>query len=162
MNRKIIIKVTEVQHKLSGLGNLTYTYEQNGIPKLTILIESLDKEIKFINNKAREVFDDMANDNTYLLEIVKNIVSDIIGIPLFRMFENTNKSEVAWSRYLIWYFMVRKLGLTVTESGRLFGRHHSTVIHGLAEFEKEDKFMHPIHRNWKNKFMQKLKEKDLL
>jgi chromosomal replication initiation ATPase DnaA len=57
--------------------------------------------------------------------------ADRTGIPAERLMERTRKAEIVMFRQVYWsYLSEHRVG--VMEMGRMFGRNHATVIHGIG------------------------------
>ena len=53
-----------------------------------------------------------------------------LGIPFEEIMGRSRKAEVVMARQVWWWFL-RDLSFGYSEIGRMFGRDHSTVIHGV-------------------------------
>lgn len=58
------------------------------------------------------------------------------GIRLSDWFGNTRFRSVAWPRQDFWRELYETTNLTLPQIGRLFGRDHSTVLHGIRASER--------------------------
>ena len=58
------------------------------------------------------------------------------GIPISVFFGKTRTRPVAWPRQDCMAMLRRKAGANVSTIGRIFGRDHTTVIHGIRASEQ--------------------------
>lgn len=58
------------------------------------------------------------------------------NIPLSDFFGKTRTRPVAWPRQDCMAMLRRKTGANVSTIGRIFGRDHTTVIHGIRASEQ--------------------------
>jgi len=162
MNRKIITTITEKQHNLVGLGNITYTYTRNGKPTMRINIENGGRDILCINEKAEKIFREIDIEIDNDIEVVKNIAAHSCGIQLFRIYERSRQTDIIFARYCIFWYLKNIKLKGVSNIGNMFNMNHATIIYGLKMFDMDDKFMSKEHRRYKSIFLGKLKERKLL
>ena len=71
---------------------------------------------------------------------------------------NSRKRESAYQRWYLYEFLKNNTFLTLEEIGKLFDRDHSTVLHGLKEFQKfkdDEQFFYTcykVHKRFPMKF----------
>lgn len=83
--------------------------------------EALETEIltdSIVENQARTV------------EFIKSIVCKKYGYPNTSVLsQNTRKGDIKNMRYVCMYLLKKNTHLGIIKIGRLFGKHHSTVVH---------------------------------
>lgn len=75
-------------------------------------------------------------DQRDLLELVKRHVDISPGVSVGDVCGRGRTKTVAATRRAIWIDM-RDMGLSLTEIGRLFGRHHTSILQGVNEARRE-------------------------
>ena len=75
----------------------------------------------------RKQYEDAPKDilNRYLIEAAKRY-----GYGLKSVYSNSRKREVVMIRYVAMYQLHKVIGLSSMLVGKMFGRDHSTVLHG--------------------------------
>ena len=63
------------------------------------------------------------------------LVSQQTGITIDEMICHIRKSEYVKARYLAFVMLYRYCDISLSNIGKLFDRDHTTVIHGIREFE---------------------------
>jgi len=161
MSRKMniiqYVEMEENEHGLIGIGKIRYKYvSNNSHHTLTITIPLVDKVIEYTGTKAKNVYYKIIND-THLdtVNLIKRIACDSVGIPIIRLKEKSRKQEVVWARNLVFWYVNKYLRYSLSVSGQLFGMNHATVIHGIREINKENKYQKEIHQLWKKRFLDK-------
>jgi chromosomal replication initiation ATPase DnaA len=62
-------------------------------------------------------------------------VSKVMGVSVEALTSESHATKVARARYMVMRLM-RDRSATLQAIGRLTQRHHSTVLHGLSEYER--------------------------
>lgn len=63
------------------------------------------------------------------------LVSNLTGITVEEMTCRIRKGEFVKARYLAFVMLYRYCDISLSKIGKLFGRDHTTVLHGIREFE---------------------------
>ncbi len=157
MKRVQYIEMVDNEHGLVGIGRISYNYTyDNNKHKLIIKLYSVDKEIIYVGEKAKNVYYRMINDtHKETVNLVKRIACDAVGIPLVRIKEESRKKEVVWARNMVFWYVNKYLGYGVADSGMLFKKNHATAIHGIKEFKKEHKYQTTNQIMWSKMFIDK-------
>lgn len=75
--------------------------------------------------------------NDYAMD-AKSIIqkaADYSGFSYDDMMGKWRLREIAVTRHVVWYFMRYKMGMTLKEIARLFGKDHSSIIHGVRKVD---------------------------
>lgn len=62
------------------------------------------------------------------LELIKNVTEDVTGMNIKR---NDRKRDVVIARYIYFNLAKNLTGKTMTSIGKVVGRNHATVLHGI-------------------------------
>lgn len=62
----------------------------------------------------------------------------LCGVEQFRFFLPDRSQEVVRARNLAWW-LLRRTGLSYSQIGRAFKMHHTSVLHGVRELERQMK-----------------------
>jgi len=62
------------------------------------------------------------------LELIKNVTEDVTGMNIKR---NDRKRDVVIARYIYFNLAKELTGKTMTSIGKVVGRNHATVLHGI-------------------------------
>ena len=67
-------------------------------------------------------------------------------IQIEKLDTNNRKREIVYKRFYMFAYLRKTYGYSLQRIGRLFGRHHATIMHGIKEYEyfKEDKLFQEI------------------
>tara|TARA_R100001129_G_scaffold20995_2_gene13392 strand:- start:1586 stop:1987 length:402 start_codon:yes stop_codon:yes gene_type:complete len=92
------------------------------------------------------------------------IAKEINEIAKVDVFENTRKKEVVEARSLLSFILYKYQKMTLQEIGNLYkekGRsgNHTTVLHSINSFEKNNKYNNKIQR-WLLKITRQLRDID--
>ena len=92
------------------------------------------------------------------------IAKEINKIAKVDVFQNTRKREVVEARSLLSFILYKYEKMTLQEIGNLFkqkGRsgNHTTVLHSIKSFEKNNKYNNKIQR-WLLKITRQLRDID--
>ena len=92
------------------------------------------------------------------------IAKEINKIAKVDVFQNTRKKEVVEARSLLSFILYKYEKMTLQEIGNLFkqkGRsgNHTTVLHSIKSFEKNNKYNNRIQR-WLLKITRQLRDID--
>ena len=92
------------------------------------------------------------------------IAKEINKIAKVDVFQNTRKKEVVEARSLLSFILYKYEKITLQEIGNLFkqkGRsgNHTTVLHSIKSFEKNNKYNNRIQR-WLLKITRQLRDID--
>ena len=92
------------------------------------------------------------------------IAKEINKIAKLDVFQNTRKREVVEARSLLSFILYKYEKMTLQEIGNLFkqkGRsgNHTTVLHSIKSFEKNNKYNNRIQR-WLLKITRQLRDID--
>ena len=66
-----------------------------------------------------------------VFEGVCDLISGEFGVPRDALLSRLRTAEVSEARQAAYYILRKRYGLTFAQIGRLFGRNHSTVLHGV-------------------------------
>lgn len=157
MKKVQYIEMNDNEHGLIGLGNISYNYTyDNNRHLLIIRLHSVDKDIEYVGNKAKNVYYKMINDtHKETINLVTRLACDAVGIPLIRIKEKSRKQEVVWARNMIFWYVNKYLHYSLALAGQLFDKDHATVIHGIREFNKPDKYQKENRKIWSKIFIDK-------
>ena len=157
MKKVQYIEMDDNEHGLIGVGNISYNYTyDNNRHLLIIRLHSVDKDIEYVGNKAKNVYYKMINDtHKETINLVTRLACDAVGIPLIRIKEKSRKQEVVWARNMIFWYVNKYLRYSLAVTGQLFDRDHATVIHGIREFNKPDKYQKENRILWNKIFIDK-------
>jgi chromosomal replication initiation ATPase DnaA len=70
------------------------------------------------------------------VERIQNAVADFYGVERFHMRSVWRHQKVAWPRQRAMWLAKKLLDKPWTDLGRLFGRDHSTIIHGVRSVDQ--------------------------
>jgi chromosomal replication initiator protein len=76
-------------------------------------------------NKSNEI----RTDN-----IIKD-VCDVYGIELNELFSNARHRILVEPRQVLFYILHKKLNIPCQKVGKIFGKHHATVLHGANQMK---------------------------
>lgn len=155
--------MTDIESGLIGTGKISYTYSVNNSKyKLIITWHLLEKEIVYTGIKAKNIYHRMINDtHQETLNLVKRLACDAVGIPLIRISEKTRKQEVVWSRNMVYWYANKYFKYTLHLCGEIFNKDHATALHGIREFNKQNKYQKENQQLWKKIFIEKCINKNL-
>lgn len=157
MKRKQIIQMNDREHGLRGIGDITYTYTNNGKNHtLEIHLHLIDKVLRYEGEEAKRNYFFLIRDGDKdKIDLIKRIASDAIGIPVIRLKENNRKKEVVWARNLIMWYVHKYMGYTLSDAGAIFNKDHSSVIHSIKRIDTPDKYLAEYQKTSKNTFLSK-------
>lgn len=164
MKGRQYVEMNEHETGLPGVGNITYDYQYgNNRCSLTITFHSLDKVIRYTGKKARLFYFRMINDtHKETIHLVKRLACNAVGIPLFRLNDNSRKKETVWARFMVMWYIKKYLNFSYYDSGRVFNKDRGTALHGVREFNKESKYQTDNQIFWKSLFLKKCANNSLL
>jgi len=159
-----IIEIPESDHGLIGLGIIKYTYKYNSIfVELKIHIESVNQEIILSGDEAKNKWFNINDDSDKsIINHVKKLAADSCGISFIKLKDKCRDEELVWARYLVMWYAKKYLNYSFNKAGKIFGKGHSLAIHAYDEIKKEDRHIKNDQRIWRNIFLRKLKEYDLI
>jgi chromosomal replication initiation ATPase DnaA len=163
MKIKQYIEMVDTEHGLIGAGLISYKYTaDNGNHRLVIYFHLINKEIIYTGIKAKNIYHRMINDtHIETLNLIKRLACDSVGIPIIRIKEKSRKREVVYARNMVFWYVNKYLKYSLAVTGQLFDKDHSTAIHGIREFNKDNKYLTEDQRLWKKVFIQKCIDKNL-
>lgn len=91
-------------------------------------------------DEIKTIVNDVIHVNLPIDDIVKktiDIVSEIYGITPEEITSKSRTQTVSTARNVCMYVIKALTGITLNETGKIFGKNHSTVINSIANIEKE-------------------------
>ncbi len=73
----------------------------------------------------------MKSNRTGTFEAIKNQIAEINNVDVDNLLSKTRKHELVRVRCMAYNILYYKYGASLSQIGRIFGRHHATIIHGL-------------------------------
>jgi len=164
MRRRQFLESEDTDHGLIGSGKVSYTYTvENKSIKLVIYWHLMDKEIIYTGNKAKNIWSRVINDSHMeTINHVKKLACESVGIPLIRIKEKSRKQEVVWARNMVFWYVNKILKYSLHSAGDIFGKDHATALHGIREFNKENKYQKERVILWKKIFLEKCINRNLM
>ena len=71
-------------------------------------------------------------------------ISQITGVKVADIMSKSKVAEISIARFACFYALRKINLLTLAQIGRVFNRHHSTIIYGINAFETQASFKHNI------------------
>lgn len=81
----------------------------------------------------------MTTDTPHPLQRIEWIISEHYRIPVERLRGKERTREVAEARFSVWYCANRSLGYGYSYLGRIYEKHHTSIMHGIEEAERTGK-----------------------
>lgn len=135
---------TEFDDLIPGIGLIKVTFDnKTPIAYYSIEIQKTQSKIEFLGEKATELGLKLFNSENYKppkipLEKVRKFANESTG---GNWETKTRHEENKLSRYFIAWYLVRHCKYSLSQAGILIGNYdHATVLHGLKELEKPDKY----------------------
>ena len=73
----------------------------------------------------------MKSNRTGTFEAVRNQIAEINNLSVESLLSKTRKHELVRVRCMAYNILYYRYGANLSEIGRLFNRHHATIIHGM-------------------------------
>lgn len=161
------IEMGEHEHGLFGVGKIRYIYEIEGqtVKKLTIEIRGIKGLITYVHTGVyaeecyKKVLGDMDED---LLNLVKRLATESVGIPLIRLKDRGHSSELVWARNMVIWFARTQLNYSFSKAAKLFFLNHSTGMYAVKTFETKYQMLKIDEAHWKRRFLLRLREYGLI
>lgn len=89
------------------------------------------------------------NAEKYQIAVDSN--QDVINIiEEYQLLQSKRSPDIAFKRYFLYNFLQKRRHLPTTMIGRMFGKNHSSVIHGIREHEywwkkKDPYYLRAVH-----------------
>ena len=156
--------INESSHGLIGLGSIEYDYQYSSKDKEVIItLLKFGHKFEYKNEQAKKIISKLLDeDEDGKIKLIKQIAAISCHIPEFRLYENSREKEVVFARYLIFWYTTTYMDMSLKNAGELFFKDHATALHGKRSVNKEDVFLSREQRYWKNRFINKLKDENLL
>ena len=160
MARKEKTIASEDVHGLYGIGDVVFMFSYiNKIPILKIKIQKLNAEIVYksedaISNYMRII--DTSQDN-HLRKII-SLACDSTRIPITAIYMKSRDPRKVFARNCVFWYCKKYMGYSHAKAGAIFSKDHATSIHGIRDFEKENKFQSTDRIEWKKRFIELLNE----
>ncbi|MGN0161306.1 MAG: chromosomal replication initiator protein DnaA [Lachnospiraceae bacterium] len=93
-------------------------------------------------DKAKEVLHDLISPNAHreiTVEYIIQIVADHFGITITDIISPKRKAEIAYPRQIAMYLCSECFNKTLTHIGKIMGKDHSTVYHGVEKIKDDIK-----------------------
>ena len=108
-----------------------------------VLIQLIERA-KFVNSKitlamVRNMFGSLqlrAPDGPSV-ESIQHGVAAKFGLPVVELLARNNSRNVAYPRQIAMYLCKRLTRMSLTNIGKAFRKHHTTVLHSIAKIERE-------------------------
>lgn len=68
-------------------------------------------------------------------DLIIQAVLTVYGLTLKQLKSRKRSANISQARFVVWEHLYDKLGMTLTEIGKDFERHHSDVIHGMRRIK---------------------------
>ena len=72
-------------------------------------------------------------------ESIQQAVAARFGLPVVELLARNNSRNVAYPRQIAMYLCKRLTRMSLTNIGKVFRKHHTTVLHSIAKIEREIK-----------------------
>lgn len=92
--------------------------------------------------KAKEILHDLISPNAHreiTVEYIIQIVADHFGITITDIISPKRKAEIAYPRQIAMYLCRECTNESLASIGKIMGKDHSTVIHGVDKIEEDIK-----------------------
>jgi len=154
--------INESSHGLIGLGSIEYDYQYSSKDKEVIItLLKFGHKFEYKNEQAKKIVSKLLDEDEKVKQ-VKQIAATSCHIPEFRLYESSRKKEPVFARYLVFWYATIYTKMSLKDAGLIFAKDHATALHGKRIVETEDVFLSPEQRYWKNRFINKLKDENLL
>ncbi len=104
-------------------------------------LESIKNQIKIYPSQRKPIPTKRPLSEEEGKKIIIGQVTEYLGIPEEKIYRKTRKTEVVYARFLIYRLLYDNARITKRGIGELFGKDHTTVIHGmkaLSDLEETD------------------------
>lgn len=68
---------------------------------------------------------------------ILEMVAEFYGFEAMDLLKQCRRHEYVTARQIAWYLHRMITGATLPELGKMYGRDHTTVLHGLRSFKKK-------------------------
>ncbi len=72
----------------------------------------------------------------WLLDRITAHAGELVGVTVADIAGDSRRQPIAYARQLAYWCAREVTALSLPELGAYFGRHHSTVLHGVTEIER--------------------------
>lgn len=90
--------------------------------------------------------------NDHYFNQVQKAIFSLYGVNMYDIINGSKKKPLAYYRHFIYYYSYCEQGLTLAETGKLFGssksRHHSTIISGRDNISNYIENRDPIAKDY--------------
>ncbi|QZE12106.1 DnaA ATPase domain-containing protein [Mycoplasma sp. Ms02] len=125
-----------VKNNINSITSLT-----GAVNNLTIFWKSITQAKSQIT-MVESIFKNITKDKTNLTpDLIIDDVKNYYKINKKDMLGTSRKKEFVQARTVAMYLVRKHLNLSFEETGKIFGRDHSTVVVALKKLEKEHKFL---------------------
>jgi hypothetical protein len=161
---KKTIEIPANEHEFPELGDAIYMYIKSRFRNELWLNFSLHQIMTKIagGERAEKIFTQMEMEQKYIPFRVKKLAAKSCGVTIDDMDSPVKKTEIAFSRFLYWWYLTFKMGYSFTSVGLKNNREHATIVYGAKIVEgRTDKQLKPQQREYRAKFFELLKKENL-
>jgi len=143
--------IPESESGLFGLGKVTITYWfDKSEHYFNIRLES-GYAIEYKGIKAIELCEKYfikKGKNKQAIEAVKRLAAISCQTTVDKMMTANEKGhkrgkEEVFARFLVMWYAMKKMGMTCSDSAKIFSKDHATTIYAVKSIDKNDKYKKP-------------------
>jgi hypothetical protein len=70
---------------------------------------------------------------------MEKLCCELYKITKEDIYSANREPHICWPRFILWYAAVKELGIKFKTLGRYYGKHHTSVMHGVLEAGAKEK-----------------------
>ena len=125
---------------------------------MKISIPDFDAEIVYKGNEAKNIYNKMLNeDMETLIRKIVNLACRTTRIGTATIYSSIRKPEAVFARYCVFWYFNKYHKFSLKECGQIFSQDHATALHGIKDYNLEDRYQKNERVKWRERFVDLLK-----
>lgn len=153
----LIKKIPESEHGIFGLGAAKITAKFDGIHHLKIEFDKQNMPIEYVGDFAEMLTNKFFRTKEIgIIASIKKIAADSCGTTVDAIMSGRRFDKGVQARYLVFWYVTRKMGYSLSSAGAIFTKDHATALNGIKYIEKDNKYKKKEHVKYHEEFFSKI------